>query len=261
MEESSAIVNEPTESFDSGDTVINKYKYTFLNNSSDNSLNEKPLPASHLMTKINLECHSILNSKSHFEVLGIEQNASEQEIRNAYRKKSFKFYPKRNPSLFASEAFDKISLAFQSLTQSLKFSLKENKRTDLTKIEPEKCFLMFLKALKDQKEKSKFSSILGSSKQNIKSEREAGEAGEAGEDRLSSNNGRKNDKAKEAENKKSKAKATNKTLKKILALSLVTLVFWFSLLSYSVSFVVAIILRKKIILSKTAIKSLNSRYM
>lgn len=128
--------------------VINKYKY-YLKDEFNDTYNNVHKPNE--IHEANKSCHLILNTNNFYQVLGIKENAHESEIRNAYKTKSFEFYPQINPSLMAYEAFAKISLAFQSLTKSYKFSLTENNRNKETMIQPEKCFIMFLKCLKNKK--------------------------------------------------------------------------------------------------------------
>jgi curved DNA-binding protein CbpA len=41
-------------------------------------------------------CHEILSIKDYYEVLGISKNATEDEIKKAYRKKSLKCHPDKN---------------------------------------------------------------------------------------------------------------------------------------------------------------------
>lgn len=52
-----------------------------------------------------------------YEILGVPKNASEQEIKNAYRKLALKFHPDRNPGdEKAQEQFKKISIAYSVLS-------------------------------------------------------------------------------------------------------------------------------------------------
>jgi len=52
-----------------------------------------------------------------YEIIGVSRNASEQEIKNAYRKLALQFHPDRNPGdERAQEVFKKISIAYSILS-------------------------------------------------------------------------------------------------------------------------------------------------
>jgi len=55
-------------------------------------------------------------SENHYQVLGINQDASESEVRKAYRSLSLKYHPDRNPSEEAGELFRKINEANEVLS-------------------------------------------------------------------------------------------------------------------------------------------------
>jgi len=58
--------------------------------------------------------------KSFYDVLGIEKNASETEIKKAYRALSLKYHPDRNPSEEARALFPSINEAYETLSDKAK---------------------------------------------------------------------------------------------------------------------------------------------
>ena len=56
----------------------------------------------------------------HYKVLGIEKSASEAEIKRAYRKRSIKVHPDKNPAPEAEEAFKAVGLAYSTLMDPAK---------------------------------------------------------------------------------------------------------------------------------------------
>ena len=63
---------------------------------------------------------SLLSSfkQNPFDLLGVSQNASEDDIRKAYRDKALLFHPDRNPSIEAKERFKIISNAYDQIKDS-----------------------------------------------------------------------------------------------------------------------------------------------
>lgn len=89
------------------------------NPTKDNSTSRVAAEGSRVDAKtaaLNRECAAILNCKSYYEVLGVSRNASDDEIKRAYKKLVLKYHPDKNPSKRAGEAFNKISDAFQCLS-------------------------------------------------------------------------------------------------------------------------------------------------
>ena len=56
----------------------------------------------------------------YYEILGVTKNASDQEIKTAYRKQALKWHPDRNKSSDASENFKEINKAFEVLSNPQK---------------------------------------------------------------------------------------------------------------------------------------------
>ena len=66
------------------------------------------------------ECKTIIDKKDLYDVLGVQKNASEDEIRRSYKKMAVKFHPDKNNSNFSADAFKKISHAFSVLSNKEK---------------------------------------------------------------------------------------------------------------------------------------------
>ena len=61
--------------------------------------------------------------RDYYEVLGVQKNASQDEIKAQYRKLALKFHPDRNKSSDAGEHFKEISEACAILSDSEKRKL------------------------------------------------------------------------------------------------------------------------------------------
>ena len=60
------------------------------------------------------------NMPTFYEILGVDKNASESEIKKAYRTLSLEFHPDRNSSAEATEKFQEISQAYETLSDPQK---------------------------------------------------------------------------------------------------------------------------------------------
>ncbi|QJG66977.1 DnaJ domain-containing protein [Mycoplasma phocoenae] len=60
------------------------------------------------------------NKKDYYEVLGIQKNATEKEIKTAYRKLAMKYHPDRNKEADAEEKFKEVSEAYEILSNAEK---------------------------------------------------------------------------------------------------------------------------------------------
>lgn len=56
----------------------------------------------------------------YYEVLGVSKNASESEIKNAFRKKAMQFHPDKNKAADAEEKFKEINKAYEVLSDQNK---------------------------------------------------------------------------------------------------------------------------------------------
>ena len=66
------------------------------------------------------ECRKIIEKKDYYDILGIEKNADEAQIKKAYRKLAIKFHPDKNKAKNAEEAFKKVNQAFSVLSDKNK---------------------------------------------------------------------------------------------------------------------------------------------
>jgi len=78
-----------------------------------------------------MKCQQILSKKDYYDILGVPKNASEDDIKKAYKKLAIKFHPDKNHAPKAVEAFKKVSAAYACLTDK-----EKRKIYDLTGEEP-----------------------------------------------------------------------------------------------------------------------------
>ncbi len=74
--------------------------------------------ASAKITPEQTEMLRIINAKDHYEVLGLQHNASPEEIKKAYKLKAFKIHPDKNQNdvKTATDAFKKVNIANETLS-------------------------------------------------------------------------------------------------------------------------------------------------
>ena len=65
-----------------------------------------------------------MSKRDYYEVLGVERQATDQQVKSAYRKLALKFHPDRNPGDHkAEEAFKEAAEAYAVLADAQKRSL------------------------------------------------------------------------------------------------------------------------------------------
>ena len=83
----------------------------------------------------------------YYEILGINKNASEDEIKKAYRKLAMKYHPDKNPNnKEAEEKFKKINEAYEILSDKekrKKYDLYGKDFNNVSNISPEDIFKTF----------------------------------------------------------------------------------------------------------------------
>jgi len=93
------------------------------NNNENNNNNEN-------LNEIDIECQNIIKSNDYYEILGLPNTATNDELKQAYKKKAVKFHPDKNRSKFAEEAFKKIGTAYQTLIDPKKKEIYDKYGSD-----------------------------------------------------------------------------------------------------------------------------------
>ena len=75
---------------------------------------EKPAPKPHTEEEAKI-CREILNYGCYYKVLGVNQSATENELKKAYKKRALKLHPDKNNAPQAEEAFKRVNDAAMCL--------------------------------------------------------------------------------------------------------------------------------------------------
>lgn len=65
-------------------------------------------------------------SENYYELLGVDKNASKEEIKKAFKRKAMEWHPDKNPAKEAKEMFQKISAAYEVLSDEERRKIYDN---------------------------------------------------------------------------------------------------------------------------------------
>lgn len=77
-----------------------------------------------------LEVQRMIKCKDYYEALGVDKNATLEQIKKAYRRQAIKFHPDRNKCPGSTDAFKVISSAYMCLSDPEKRKLYDTYGTD-----------------------------------------------------------------------------------------------------------------------------------
>ena len=83
------------------------------------------------------------DKSKYYKILELESDASESEIKKAYRKMALKYHPDKNPSQEAQEKFKSISEAYEILTNKTTPTPTQNMNNHFTSRNPHDLFRDF----------------------------------------------------------------------------------------------------------------------
>ena len=84
---------------------------------------------------------------NNYQILGLNSNASDEEVKRRYKKLALKYHPDKNKTPDASEKFQKISDAYNSIINNKSEPINNN----LGQINPEEIFRAMFSQMKIDK--------------------------------------------------------------------------------------------------------------
>ena len=109
-----------TSSFSTNNTNNSNNNYNYSHHSSFSSQKSTNTTDSKSQQDNNqnedMKCKELLKKKDYYDILNIKKDATNDEIKRAYKKQAVKFHPDKNHSKLAEECFKKISEAYQCLS-------------------------------------------------------------------------------------------------------------------------------------------------
>lgn len=78
---------------------------------------EEPAKPQYTAKQVQL-CREIIGKKNYYDILSVQKNATDDDLKRSYKKLAIKFHPDKNHAPMAAEAFKKVGAAYACLTDS-----------------------------------------------------------------------------------------------------------------------------------------------